>query len=259
MFLFPQLIDFGATIVSAKIPNGSSKIDVVLGYDNIEGYQGLVTKNPYFGAIVGRVANRIANGKFQVDGQNYQLAQNNGTNSLHGGLKGFDKVIWNSAIDENSVIFSYLSKNGEENYPGDVLVNVTYTLTNENGLELDIKATATKSTPLNLANHVYFNLAGHQAGADGLGQHWVTLNADHYLPVNDSQIPLGNLADVGGSVFDLRIAKQLTQQLPLCPGGENNGYDHNFCVNGDSKAFRYSILPEFEILTLKIAAIVKKG
>ena len=134
--------------------------------------------------------------------------------------------------------FSYLSKDGEEGYPGDVLVNVTYTLTSENGLKLDFKAQTSKCTPLNLANHVYFNLAGHDSGAKGLNEHFANLNADAYLPVDDKQIPTGKLADVGGTVFDLRVAKKLADQLPNCPGGDNNGYDHNFCVSGNPNQFR---------------------
>jgi len=242
-----ELIDYGATIVSVKVPNTEkpgSKIDLVLGYDNIDGYLGKPSKNPYFGAIVGRVANRIAEGTFKIDGEKFTLAQNNGTNSLHGGLIGFDKVIWNSAINENSVTFSYLSKDGEEGYPGDVVINVTYTLTRDNGLKIDIKGVTSKATPLNLANHVYFNLAGHETGAKGLGEHFVAVNADHYLPTSDKQIPLGNLEDVGGSVFDLRIPRKLSEMLPNCPGGENNGYDHNFCVNGKTDLFRLACRAE---------------
>jgi len=242
-----ELIDYGATIVSVKVPNTEkpgSKIDLVLGYDNIDGYLGKPSKNPYFGAIVGRVANRIAEGTFKIDGEKFTLAQNNGTNSLHGGLIGYDKVIWNSATNENSVTFSYLSKDGEEGYPGDVVINVTYTLTRDNGLKIDIKGVTSKATPLNLANHVYFNLAGHETGAKGLGEHFVAVNADHYLPTSDKQIPLGNLEDVGGSVFDLRIPRKLSEMLPNCPGGENNGYDHNFCVNGKTDLFRLACRAE---------------
>lgn len=226
--------------MSAKVPNkDGSKTDLVLGFDNIDGYLSKGGKNPYFGAIVGRVANRIANGTFSLEGQTYQLAQNNGTNSLHGGLLGFDKVVWKGCINaDNSVTFTYLSKDGEEGYPGDLLVNVTYHLTSDNGLKIDIKGMTTKATPLNLANHVYFNLAGHDSGAKGLEEHDVCVNADHYLPTNEKQIPLGHLEPVGGSVFDLRVQKKLGEQLPQCPGGENNGYDHNFCVAGPQGLFR---------------------
>merc|ERR1712156_918393 len=172
-----ELIDYGATIVSIKVPNNDkpgSKVDLVLGYDDIDGYLGKTTGNPYFGAIVGRVANRIAEGKFSIDNKKFSLAQNNGTNSLHGGIKGFDKVVWNATSTENSVTFSHLSKDGDEGYPGDVVVNVTYTLTSDNGLKIDIKGVTSKATPLNLANHVYFNLAGHESGAEGLGEHFVS-------------------------------------------------------------------------------------
>jgi aldose 1-epimerase len=188
--------------------------------------------------VVGRVANRIANGKFSIDGKTYTLAQNNGTNSLHGGLQGYDKVIWNITSSNNdSVTFSYLSKDGEEGFPGDVVVNVTYTLTEDNGLLLSIKGLTSKSTPLNLANHVYFNLAGENTGAKGLGEHVVTMNANKYLPTDDRQIQSG-VAEVGGTIFDLRMPSKLSEKLPKCPGGDNNGYDHCFCVNGDPNTFR---------------------
>lgn len=227
-----QILSYGATIRSIKVPDQSGDIqDVVLGFDDINGY--LSDKNPYFGAVVGRVANRIANGQFHLDGKTYTLAQNNGTNSLHGGIKGFDKVVWNASVGQDSVTFTYLSADGEEGYPGALVVNATYRLTVDNALELAFLATTTEATPLNLANHAYFNLAGHAAGAGGLEQHWVNFNADNYLPTSETtQIPIGHLQPVGGSVFDLRIFQQLGTLLPSCPGGPDfNGYDHNFCVN----------------------------
>ena len=151
-------------------------------------------------------------------------------------------------------------------FVGDVTVSVTYVLQDDNGLRITMKGIASQPTPLNLANHVYFNLgtficfpsmlkiiittiAGHDQGAKGLGQHLVCMNADHYLPTSPQQIPLGNLADVGGTVFDLRVSKLLSDQLPNCPGGENNGYDHNFCVNGQNNLFRY-VRPLFNLFAL---------
>lgn len=237
--VFVELMNYGATIISIKIPSKNSTLtDIVLGFDSIDGYLSKHGKNPYFGAVVGRVANRIANGKFAIDGQSYTLAQNNGTNSLHGGLQGFDKVLWNiSENTDDSVTFSYMSKDGEEGFPGDVLVNVNYKLNDDNGLLLSFKGLSSKATPLNLANHVYFNLAGENSGADGLGQHFVTMNASHYLPTDDKQIPTGK-AKVEDTVFDLRVSKKLSEQLPKCPGGANNGYDHCYCVDGDSNSFR---------------------
>ena len=157
-----ELIDYGATIVAIKVPNKDKSLtDVTLGFDNIGGYLSKSGKNPYFGALIGRVGNRIANGKFKIDGQEYTLAQNNGTNSLHGGLIGFDKVIWNASIGDDheaSVTFTNVSKDGHEGYPGDLVTNVTYVLTDDNGLELNMKAMTSTPTLVNLTNHVYFNL-----------------------------------------------------------------------------------------------------
>ena len=155
-----ELMDYGATIVAIKVPNKDKSLtDVTLGFDNIDGYLSKSGKNPYFGALVGRVGNRIADGKFEIDGSKFTLAQNNGSNALHGGLQGFDKVLWNSQINPDSTVtFSYLSKDGEEGYPGDLVTNVTYKLNDDNGLELDMKAMTSKPTLVNLTNHVYFNL-----------------------------------------------------------------------------------------------------
>jgi len=227
-----QIHNYGATIKSIRVPDSKGRVhDVALGYDNLEGY--LRKGNPYFGCIVGRVANRIANGKFRLDGQNYTLAQNNGKNSLHGGLKGFDKQVWEGhSQSQDEVTFSYFSEDGEEGYPGKVLVNVKYTLTDENSILIDMTATTTKATPINLANHCYFNLGGHNAGSEGLYRHQVSINADKYTPVDESSlIPTGEIAEVNGTLFDLRVAKKLGDILPRLPGGQNNGYDHNFCVN----------------------------
>ena len=159
-----ELIDYGATIVAIKVPNKDKSLtDVTLGFDNIDGYLSKSGQNPYFGALIGRVGNRIANGKFKIDDQEFTLAQNNGTNALHGGLVGFDKVIWNATIGVGaSVIFTYVSKDGEEGYPGDLVTNVTYVLTDDNGLELNMKAMTSKPTLVNLTNHVYFNLGNYQ-------------------------------------------------------------------------------------------------
>lgn len=229
-----ELLNYGATIKSILVADKNGHFeDVALGFDDIDGY---LKKSPYFGCIVGRVANRIANGEFELDGKKYRLAQNNGKNALHGGLKGFDKQLWNAFEDEDGsgVTFSYLSEDGEEGYPGTVVANVKYRLTDENEIKISMLASTTKPTPISMANHCYFNLAGHDAGSTGLYDHEVTINADAYTPVDEATlIPTGQIADVGGSdsVFDLRIARNLGQMLPLCPGGQNNGYDHNFCIN----------------------------
>lgn len=226
-----EVHSYGATIKSIWVPDAKGHYqDVALGFDDLEGYLG---KNPYFGCIVGRVANRIANGKFILNGINYTLAQNNGNNSLHGGLKGFDKRVWLGHSDaENEVTFSYVSADGEEGYPGQVLVNVTYHLTEENAIEISMQATTTKPTPINLANHCYFNLGGHGSGSESLNRHVVSINADAYTPVDEaSLIPTGKMATVNGTLFDLRVPQKLGEVLPRLPGGKNNGYDHNFCIN----------------------------
>jgi len=227
-----QVHSYGATIKSIQVPNSRGEVqDVALGFDDLEGY--LKKNNPYFGCIVGRVANRIAGGKFSLDGENFTLAQNNGNNSLHGGLKGFDKRAWVGFSDSpTSVTFSYVSEDGEEGYPGKVLVNVTYNLTEENAIQITMKASATKPTPINLANHCYFNLGGHDAGSEGLNRHLVSINADAYTPVDEtSLIPTGQIASVNSTLFDMRVPQKLGDRLPLMPGGDNNGYDHNFCIN----------------------------
>jgi len=224
-----QLINYGATITSIKIDG----TDVALGYDDMAGYTSRVTRNPYFGAVVGRVANRIADGKFSLDGKEYSLAQNNGPNALHDGLKGLDKVMWNAFTNQadGSVVFTYLSHDGDEGYPGDVLYNVKYSL-GGGSLQLDFSGAVTAPTPVNMVNHVYFNLAGHKAGADGLNEHVMKMNAAHYTPVSDKLIPTGEIAPVQGTVFDLRQPTRLGDVLGSCPGGENNGFDHNFVVAG---------------------------
>ncbi|XP_023336109.1 aldose 1-epimerase [Eurytemora carolleeae] len=162
------------------------------------------------------------------------FSTNNGVNALHGGLKGLDKVVWNTAVSSNSVVFSYLSKDGDEGYPGDVLYNVKYSL-NENGeVRLDFSAMVSSATPINLANHVYFNLGGHTSGAAGLNDHVMRMTCSHYTPVSDKLIPTGEIAPVVGTIFDLRFPTRLGDVLPSCPGGDNNGFDHNFVVSGDS-------------------------
>merc|ERR1712215_355353 len=226
-----SVISWGATITSIKVGGE----DVVLGFSDMAGYTSRPPsgQNPYMGAVVGRVANRIAEGKFQLDGKEYTLAKNNGPNSLHGGLVGLDKVLWDASIDEknSSVTFSYLGRDGEEGYPGDIIYNVRYSLDSEGGVRIDFSAMVTKPTPVNLANHVYFNLGGHQSGKEGLDEHVMRMAADSIPPVTEKLIPTGSIGSVAGSVFDLRTPTRLGDVLSLCPGGENNGFDHNFVLS----------------------------
>lgn len=227
-----SITNYGGIIVSLLVPDRNGKLgDVVLGYDQVEEY---VKASPYFGAIVGRYGNRIANGRFTLNGKEYALAQNNNGNHLHGGLKGFDKAIW-KAEELGTKLgpglkLTYLSKDGEEGYPGNLEVTVTYVLLGDS-LEINYLATTDKPTPVNLTNHSYFNLAG-QGNGDILG-HELTLFADRFTPVDKGLIPTGELRPVDGTPFDFRqptaIGKrihQADQQLQF--GG---GYDHNFVLN----------------------------
>lgn len=185
-----QVITYGATITAIKVPdkNGTVK-DIVMGFNDMKGY--LNPLNPYFGATVGRVANRIGHAKITIDDVTYNVAANLGEHQLHGGFKGFDKVNWEHFVDGTKVVLSYRSADGEEGFPGDVITNVTYELTNDNRFLVDFKATTTKPTFVNLTNHSYFNLAGHNAGAEELYKHVVTINADYTTEVDKDSIPSG--------------------------------------------------------------------
>lgn len=227
-----KIMNYGGVITHWTAPNKEGKYeDIVLGFDSLAGY---LTPPPYFGAIIGRYGNRIAKGKFTLDGKTYQLAKNNGENHLHGGVVGYDKVLWNAeSIEgaESTLKLTYLSKDGEEGYPGNLNITVTYTLTNDNSLKMDYVATTDKATIINLTNHSYFNLSA--AKKDVLDQE-ITLNADRYLPVDEGLIPTGELRLVTGNVFDFskptEIGKGINdvkdKQIKL--GG---GYDHAWILN----------------------------
>jgi aldose 1-epimerase len=223
-----KIMTYGAAVVSLTAPDKNGKYaDIVLGMDSIDGY---VKGVPYFGAIVGRYGNRIAKGTFQLDGKTYKLAINNGENSLHGGLKGFDKQIWTAREANGGVEFTYVSKDGEEGYPGTLTAKVLYTLTPQNELRIEYTATTDKPTVVNLTNHTYFNLAGE---GDNL-QHQVMINADRFTPVDKGLIPTGELKPVKGTPFDFTkltaIGARIEQKdEQLVFGG---GYDHNWVLNG---------------------------
>ncbi|HEY6340315.1 MAG TPA: aldose epimerase family protein [Bryobacteraceae bacterium] len=201
--------------------------DVVAGFDNLEGY---LTPPPYFGAIIGRYGNRIGRARFKLNGMEYMLAANDGENSLHGGVRGFDKRVWTAKqVGSQSLELSYLSKDGEEGYPGNLSATVIYTLSDANELRIDYSATTDKDTVVNLTNHSYFNLAGE---GDILG-HEVTINADRFTPVDKGLIPTGELKSVAGTPFDFRAARPIGERIEqkdeqLIFG---HGYDHNWALN----------------------------
>ncbi len=227
---------YGGIVTTLYVPDKSGKLgDIVLGYDNLKGYITNVG-NPYFGAIIGRYGNRIAKGKFTLDGKTYTLAINNPPNHLHGGNKGFDKVVWMGspvrAKGGAGVALSYLSKDGEEGYPGNLKVKVVYTLTDDNSLKVEYTATTDKDTVVNLTHHSYFNLDGAGKG-DILGTK-LTIAADKYTPIDVTAIPTGELASVAGTPFDFRtpvpIGKRINDKNEQLKNG--NGYDHNFVLDG---------------------------
>jgi len=220
-----KILNYGGTVTDIITPDKNGKMgDVVLGYDSLSGY--LQAGNPYFGCLVGRYGNRIANAKFSLDGKEYALAANNGPNTLHGGLKGFDKVIWTVKLfNDSSLLLSYSSKDGEEGYPGNLSVDVMYSLSDDNGLKIDYAAVTDKATPLNLTNHCYFNLS---AGSDStILDHELMLKADKYTPVNETLIPTGKIDDVKGTPMDFTTSKKIGKDIANVTGG----YDHNWVLN----------------------------
>jgi aldose 1-epimerase len=225
-----KVITYGATLTELIVPDRAGKPgNVVLGYDKLEPY---LAGTPYFGSTVGRVGNRIAKARFTLNGKTYALAANNGPNHLHGGLKGFDKVVWKAetvpGAGAASVKFSYRSPDAEEGYPGTLDVAVVYTLTDANELRLDYTATTDKATPVNLTNHSYFNLAGEGSG-DILG-HVLMLAADQFTPVDDTLIPTGELKPVKGTVFDFTTPTAVGARIAKVPIAPPVGYDHNFVL-----------------------------
>ncbi|RZK16623.1 MAG: galactose mutarotase [Hymenobacter sp.] len=223
---------YGGTLTSLLVPDKEGKLsDVVLGFDNVSGYLSpeFRKSNPYFGALIGRYGNRIAKGKFTIDGQAYQVGINNNGNSLHGGKVGFDQKIWTAkpgtSADGQTVTLTYVSKDGEEGYPGNLNVTVVYTLTADNALQLDYSATTDKATPVNLTNHAYFNLA--LGTSKDVLNHQVTIPADRYTVVDAQLIPTGELKPVKGTPFDFTSPHAIGERLAQVPGG----YDHNWVLN----------------------------
>ena len=220
-----KILNYGGTITDIITADKQGQMgNVVLSYDSLSGYR--QNGQPYFGALVGRYANRIANAKFTLDGKEYKLAANDHGNTLHGGLKGFDKVIWTATpAGDSSLQLVYNSKDGEEGYPGNLQATVVYTLTSGNALQIAYKATSDKPTPVNLTNHSYFNLS---AGKDStILDDELSLKASHYTPVNDKLIPTGKLEDVKGTPMDFTSPKKIGAEIAKVKGG----YDHNFVLD----------------------------
>lgn len=224
--LTAKVITFGATLTSLISPDRHGKPEeIILGYDNLEGY---LLPHPYFGATVGRFANRIARGRFSIDGKVYQVACNDNGNHLHGGNVGFSRRIWKaeafSREDASGVVFSYRSPSGEENYPGNLDVTVTYTLTENNELIIEYSAVTDAPTPVNLTNHTYWNLEG--AGTGKIYDHVLSIDADAYLEVDEELVPSGRKIPVEGTPFDFRKPKPIGKDIEAA-----GGYDHCFVLN----------------------------
>lgn len=221
-----KISTYGGTAISWTVPDkNGAKSSILLGYDSLSGY---LAKPPYFGALIGRYGNRIANGKFTLDGKTYQLATNDGKNHLHGGLKGFDKVVWTATTISDTVptiILTYVSKDGEEGYPGNLKVTVQYSLTDDNELAIEYNAETDKATPVNLTQHNYFNLTGDHANT--ILNHTLKIDADFYTPVDSTLIPTGELKAVKGTPFDFTTATKIGARIDSVKGG----YDHNWVLN----------------------------
>jgi aldose 1-epimerase len=231
-----KVATYGATLVGLEAPDRDGKLaDVVLGFDDLDGY---LAGTQYFGSTVGRVANRIRNGAFELDGRRFAVATNNGTHHLHGGVKGWDKVVWTAeamdTADGPALRLAYVSRDGEEGYPGVVAASCLYTLTWTHELRVAMRATTDAATLVALAHHSYWNLGGHDAGP--ITEHELTLCAQAYTP-GDPLVPTGEVAEVSGTPFDFSTPKPIGRDLAAA-GGEPVGYDHNFVVDGEPQALR---------------------
>lgn len=222
-----QVISYGATITKIKVPDRHDVgEDIVLGYDTLEEY--FDKRNPYFGATVGRVCNRIANGEFTINGEQFRVSKNwNNKHTLHGGYVAFDKFNWSSHVDGSKVIMSLVSPDQSEGFPGNVVATASFELLPNRKFKILYNATTTHATPINFTNHSYFNLGGHASSYVELYKHILTLNADRLTETDEDSIPTGKLKNVGGTLYDFRIARDLGAMMARVEG---NGYDDNFCV-----------------------------
>ena len=230
---YVTILDYGATVVSIVVPDKNGNlIDVSLGYNTIEQYQ---TQSPYFGSTVGRFANRIAGGRFTLAGKEYKLALNEGENHLHGGIKAFDKKVFDYQIEDDSVLFTLQSPDGDEGYPGNLYVGVRFSFSKEHELKIEYDAQCDQDTPINLTNHAYFNLNGEGEG-DILG-HSMKIYADEYTPIKKDMIPTGEIAKVSGTPLDFTEAKTIGQDIDAADEQIKHGFgiDHNFVLGNDGQ------------------------
>lgn len=237
-----SIMNYGGAITSLKVPDRNGSFgDIVLGYETLEDY----VRNPrYLGALIGRHANRIALGKFSLNGVDYQLEQNNGANHLHGGFNGFDKRVWN-ATEDNGLRVDYLSKDGEAGYPGNLTATVSYSLSDDNELSIEYQATTDSDTIVNLTNHAYFNLRGEGTILD----HELTLDADSFTPIGNDLIPTGEIKSVAGTPMDFRRGRRIGSEISLI-----GGYDHNFVLNDYDGSLR-SVGRLYEATTGRVVEI----
>lgn len=232
-----KLTNYGATLVEMHTPDKRGRFaDITFGFDSVAGYES--DANDYFGVVAGRYANRIAKGRFTIDGKAYQLATNNGENHLHGGLeRALSRVVWRGeAVGDNAVRFTYTSPDGEEGYPGTLTVSVTYTLTDDNELRMDYTATTDKATPVNVTNHAYWNLSGQ--GAPTINDHVMMIKASRYTPVDKGLIPTGAIDPVAGTPLDFTKPTVIGDRVAQLNDKPGAGYDHNFVLDDSSKKMK---------------------
>jgi aldose 1-epimerase len=231
------ITNYGGIMTSWTVPDKNGNMgNILLGFDSLSGY---LAKPPYFGALIGRYGNWIANGKFKIDTETYTLATNNGKNHLHGGNKGFDKVVWEASGTSDSIpelTLKYLSEDGEEGYPGNLHVTVKYTLTDDDELKIEYEAYTDKPTVINLTQHNYYNLTGDHSNT--ILDHTLMIDADHFTPVDSTLIPTGEIKAVKGTPFDFTTATKIGARIDSVPGSKPGGYDHNWVLNkkGDGMA-----------------------
>ncbi|MEE8467868.1 MAG: aldose epimerase family protein [Planctomycetota bacterium] len=236
-----RLTDFGATLVQVHVPDRDGSLaDVVLGFDDVAGYES--AENQYFGCIAGRFANRIAAGQFSIAGRRFHLATNDTPNHLHGGARGFGQRVWRAEPQASrqgqGVRFTYVSRDGEEGYPGELTASVTYTLRADDSLRVDYTASTTAATPVNLTNHAYWNLAG--AGSETVLNHRLRIDAAHYTPTDETLIPTGDIRHVSGTPLDFRESVSLGERIALLDETPAKGYDHNFAIGAWNGELRFA-------------------